>query len=180
MNVGIVCGYDLDSDLFGYVTRLAPHIEREQLDALILTGGRSSPLRHDSEAAVMRQALSLLLPGLPLLIEEEAMTTLDNLILGGALAASLGTVQRFVIFCDNVHRVKVRVLSRILLRARRVIAVPRAVPLWVRAIEPISIVCEAVGVYVTRVRRMIRALAMRVKGVSDPPTTPRSVPRAAA
>ena len=183
MNVGIVCGYDLDSELLGYVARLAPHIEREKLDVVILSGGRTSPHRPDSEAEVMRDALSALLRGVPMILEEEAMTTLDNLTFGREVARSLGTIDRYVVFCDNVHRIKVRVLARMLLRARRVISVPRRTPLWVKAIEPASVVCEAIGVFVPRVRMLIRALAMRVKGVSGPPAargTRRSAPRAAA
>jgi hypothetical protein len=42
-SVGIVCGYDLNDDLPGYVRSVAPLIARENLDFVILSGGRTSP-----------------------------------------------------------------------------------------------------------------------------------------
>ena len=56
-SVGIVCGYDLNDGLPDYVKSVAPLIERENLDFVILSGGRTSPRSHHSEAWVMAEHL---------------------------------------------------------------------------------------------------------------------------
>src|SRR5260370_31066853 len=79
-SVGIVCGYDLNDDLPRYVRSVAPLIAREKLDFVILSGGRTSPRSSHSEAWVMAGHLRDILPAPTLLLEENSMTTLENLI----------------------------------------------------------------------------------------------------
>ena len=111
-SVGIVCGYDLNDGLHDYVKSVAPLIERENLDFVILSGGRTSPRSHHSEAWVMAGYLRKMLAGAELVLEEHAMTTLENLIFARGLAEHhAGVVARFVVFCDRVHRRKVAALA---------------------------------------------------------------------
>src|SRR5258706_11745026 len=100
--VGIVCGYDLNDDLQGYVRSVAPLIARENLDFVILSGGRTSPRSRHSEAWVMAGHLRDIVPAPTLVLEEHAMTTLENLIFSRGLAEHAGGVVRgFVGACDG-------------------------------------------------------------------------------
>ncbi|MGA8810169.1 MAG: ElyC/SanA/YdcF family protein, partial [Thermoanaerobaculia bacterium] len=100
-SVGIVCGYDLNDGLPDYVKSVAPLIARENLDFVILSGGRTSPRSHHSEAWVMAGHLRKILASPELVLEEHAMTTLENLIFARGLAEHhAGVVARFVVFCD--------------------------------------------------------------------------------
>src|SRR6266576_3071432 len=69
-SVGIVCGYDLNDDLPGYVRSVAPLIARENLDFVILSGGRTSPRSDHSEAWVMAGHLREMLPAPTFVLEE--------------------------------------------------------------------------------------------------------------
>src|SRR5438270_226381 len=121
-SVGIVCGYDLNDGLRDYVESVAPLIERENLDFVILSGGRTSPQSHHSEAWVMAAHLRESLPTRELVLEEHAMTTLENLIFARGLAEHhAGVVARFVVFCDRLHRRKVAALPKLILDARAVV-----------------------------------------------------------
>jgi hypothetical protein len=177
-SVGIVCGYDLDDDLGGYVRSVAPLIAREKLDVVILSGGRTSPRSHHSEAWVMAQQLSGLIAAPPLVLEEHAMTTLENLIFARGLAEQHADdeVERFVVFCDAIHRRKVTTLSRLILGARTAVrAVEHQVALRVRLFEPLSHIVETVVALAPRLRKYLRAAAMRIKGVTgEPPRAARA------
>lgn len=167
-SIGIVCGYDLHADLDGYVSSVAHRLKREGLDALIVSGGRTSPVSHHSEAWVMASALRLQFPSLPIILEERAMTTLDNLTFSSEVAlARFGTIDRFVIFCDVAHQWKVRVLARMVLTVRSSIrALPRTVPLRIRLFEPVSLICEALGALSPALQKVVRAGAVLMKGLS--------------
>jgi uncharacterized SAM-binding protein YcdF (DUF218 family) len=173
-SVGIVCGYDLNDDLRGYVRSVAPLIARENLDFVILSGGRTSPRSNHSEAWVMAEHLREILPAPQLVLEEHAMTTLENLIFARGLAEHhAGIVTRFVVFCDRVHRRKVAALAKLILGARAIVhCVDRNVAVAVRIFEPLSHVIESVVARVPRLRKYLRAAAVRIKGVSG--TAPRS------
>jgi len=170
-SVGIVCGYDLNDDLHGYVRSVAPLIARENLDFVILSGGRTSPRSHHSEAWVMAGHLREILPMPELVLEEHAMTTLENLIFARGLAEHhAGVVARFVVFCDRVHRRKVATLARLILGARAIVqCVDRDVARRVRLFEPLSHFIEAVVAHFPRSRKYLRAAAIRIKGVSGTP-----------
>lgn len=170
-SVGIVCGYDLNDDLHGYVRSVAPLIARENLDFVILSGGRTSPRSHHSEAWVMAGHLRGILPLPQLILEEHAMTTLENLIFARGLAEyHAGVVARFVVFCDRVHRRKVAALAKLILGARAIVhCVDRNVTRRVRLFEPVSHLIEAVVARVPRLRKYLRAFAIRMKGVSGNP-----------
>src|SRR5437016_5684188 len=144
-SVGIVCGYELDGDLDRYVDAVRPLIALERVDWLVLSGGRTSPGSFSSEAWVMAGALGEIVPRERLLLEEHAMTTLENLLFGRGLAEDrCGPVDRFVVFCDRVHRRKVATLARLILgRATTVHCVARCVSLPVRLFEPLSHLIEA-------------------------------------
>src|SRR5437763_2395730 len=168
-SVGIVCGYDLNDDLHDYVKSVAPLIERENLDFVILSGGRTSPLSHHSEAWVMAAHLREILPNPELVLEEHAMTTLENLIFARGLAEHhAGVVARFVGFCDRVHRRKVAALSRLILGARTIVhCVDHDVAMRVRLFEPVSHVIEAAVARAPWLRKYLRAAAIRLKGVHE-------------
>jgi hypothetical protein len=166
-SVGIVCGYDLNDDLPGYVRSVAPLIARENLDFVILSGGRTSPRSDHSEAWVMAGHLREMLTTPMIVLEEHAMTTLENLIFARGLAEHhAGVVARFVVFCDRVHRRKVAALSRLILGARAIVhCVDRDVSLRVRLFEPLSHLIEGAVARAPRLRKYLRAAAIRIKGV---------------
>lgn len=163
--VAIVCGYDLDSDLREYVERVTEKIHGERLDAVVLSGGRTHPRFTDSEAAAMAEHLA---PHHCVLLDHEAMTTLDNIVFGRVLAErTFPRVKRWVVCCDIAHAVKVWLLARIVLRGRiamRVVHRPVPLHIWVR--EPFSILIEVSGALIPWLRPLIRATAARMKGVS--------------
>jgi uncharacterized SAM-binding protein YcdF (DUF218 family) len=171
MNVGIVCGYDLNADLAGYVSSIAPLIKAERLDLLIVSGGRTSRDHHSSEAWVISQGLANILPPDRVLLEEDAMTTLENLVFARGLAEEYGElVERFTVFCDRVHHRKVRTLARLILGAKTMVhSVERAVPLKIRLFEPVSHLLETVAALVPSLRKYLRAGAIRIKGITGAP-----------
>ena len=177
--VAIVCGYDLRTDLRDYVRRVAGVLDEEQCDALVLSGGRTSPTIDDSEAQAMTRALAEHLVGPHIVLEERAMTTLDNIVYARELAEQLFPVREYIVTCDRVHAAKVFALSAILLRRRfRVRSVARRVPLKVTLFEPVSLVVEVIAAIVPIFRTPLRRAAMKLKGLDA--QSPRSVPRAAA
>ena len=167
-SVGIVCGYDLDDGLPGYVTSVAPLIVRENLDFVILSGGRTSPQSHHSEAWVMARHLRELVPLQDVVLEEHAMTTLENLIFARGLAEQrCGVAVHFVVFCDHVHQRKVATLARLILGARTIVlAVDHDVAPRVRLFEPVSHFIETVVAVMPRLRKYLRAVAILMIGVS--------------
>src|SRR5438105_2082640 len=80
VTIAIVCGYDLDSDLGAYVGRVAERLEGIHLDAIVLSGGRTHPKIDSSEAREMSRHLAELRPHGKVLLDHEAMNTLDNLV----------------------------------------------------------------------------------------------------
>jgi uncharacterized SAM-binding protein YcdF (DUF218 family) len=170
-SVGIVCGYDLNDGLHDYVKSVAPLIARENLDFVILSGGRTSPRSHHSEAWVMAAHLREILPSPELVLEEHAMTTLENLIFARGLAEHhAGVVARFVVFCDRVHQRKVAALAKLILGARAIVhCVDHDVTRRVRFFEPVSHLIESVVARFPRLRKYLRAAAIRIKGVSGTP-----------
>ena len=115
-----------------------------------------------------------------MLLDEAAMTTLDNLVHSRELAERrFGAVGGFLVCCDRAHHMKVTVLSRLVLRAPSVVmSVERPVHWVVGAIEPFSIVLESVGAMLPPLRRMLSRGAATIKRVRG--TVSRSVPREAA
>lgn len=177
--IGIVCGYDDQPSLRAYIERLAPEIAAIRPSFLVLTGGRTSPAFPDSEALVMSRLVQEFCPGQPYVLEEAAMSTIENVINAKELAErTFGRVDRWVIFCGQTHRRKVVALARLILgHGVRVIAVPRNVPLMVRLLEPPSLVIESMAALVPPLRRWVHAGAMLWRGVNRPR---RSTPPAAA
>ncbi|HEY3053796.1 MAG TPA: ElyC/SanA/YdcF family protein [Thermoanaerobaculia bacterium] len=159
--VAIVCGYDIHSDLRDYVRRFVPFLSR--CDLVILSGGCTSSVSEESEA----QALSVLVDHPNVILEEQSMTTLDNILFSRLMAEERGVVTHYVVICDRVHSAKVLVLSAILLRVHFTVrAVRRRVPLRVMLFEPISIVAEAFAAVFPVFRSALRRAAMRLKGVT--------------
>lgn len=165
-SIGIVCGYDRFDDLHEYVEQVAELIA--EVDAVILTGGFTSPESWHSEAWLMAAVLARVMPRQRILIEEQAMTTLDNLVFAKSLAHRIfGRVREWRVYCDAAHRLKVAVLSRIVLgRQAQVFAVDREVEWHIRLVEPLSVVFESVCAHVPGLQRTLSAFAARIKGVS--------------
>jgi hypothetical protein len=162
ITAAIVCGYDIHSDLRDYVHRFAPHLS--PCGVVILSGGCTSSLSDESEA----HALSTFVDHPHVILEEESMTTLDNIVFSRRIAGQFGNVTHYVVICDRVHSAKVLVLCAILLRVRFTVrAVRRKVPLRVMLFEPISIVAEAVAAVFPLFRSTLRRAAMRLKGVRE-------------
>lgn len=115
--------------------------------------------------------LRKLLAGAELVLEEHAMTTLENLIFARGLAEHhAGVVARFVVFCDRVHRRKVAALAKLILGARAIVhSVDHDVAHRVRLFEPVSHLIEAVVAHFPPLRKYLRAAAIRMKGVSGTP-----------
>ena len=173
--IAIVCGYDLHSDLAEYVRNVVPVIEAERCDAIVLSGGYTSPSHDHSEAEAMTRAIKEHLPDAVVILEERAMTTLDNIVYGSEVAEKLFPARRYVVICDRVHALKVIVLGAIVLRVRfNVRAVRRKVPLKVVVFEPFSIIAEAIAAVIPPLRGPLRRAAMRLKGVSEPSPVPSS------
>ncbi|MGZ4809390.1 MAG: YdcF family protein [Thermoanaerobaculia bacterium] len=176
-SIGIVCGYDRFEDLHLYVEHVVQLITADPVDAVILTGGFTSPSSWHSEAWLMASVLSRLLPRQRVLIEEQAMTTLDNLVFAKSLAHRIfGRIPIWKVYCDAAHRMKVGVLSRIILgKHAQVFAVEREVELHIRLVEPFSVVLESICAHVPGFQRMLSAFSARMKGVSG--TSRRSILR---
>jgi hypothetical protein len=96
------------------------------------------------------------------------MNTLDNVVYARDLInLTFYEARDFVICCDVAHVLKAWILARLLLPGRiRMLAVPRAVPLFIWLREPFSIVVETLGALVPRVRPWLSRAAARMKGVT--------------
>src|SRR5438045_8783057 len=118
--IGIVCGYDRYADLHEYSERVAAELARDPFDAIIVTGGFTNPNSKQSEAELMSAVVSRHMPHALVVLEERAMTTLDNLVFGKAIAEDLfERIDRFVVFCDGAHRFKVPILTRLVIGVAR-------------------------------------------------------------
>lgn len=179
--VGLVCGYDLNGDLAAYVEGVARELSRAHCDVVIFSGGQTSPVTWHSEAWTIADGVRRVLPALEIVLEERAMTTLDNLVFARQIAHSsfAGQSLEYVVFCDSAHVRKVRILSRMILgRAVAVIALQRDVSLRIRLFEPVSTVLEMIGMLSPRLQRAVRSGAVLLKGLDAEQR--RSVLRAAA
>lgn len=178
--IGIVCGYDRYADLDQYTERVAAELAAESFDAIIVTGGFTNPRSRRSEAQLMSDVVSRFMPHALVVLEERAMTSLDNLVFGKEVAEKLfGEIDAFVVFCDTAHRPKLRVLAGIVLGARASVrGVPRAVPLLTRALEPLSIIVESTAALVPPLRRFVSAGAALTKGLPFSASPRRSTPQA--
>jgi len=167
-SVGVVCGYDRFEDLHEYVERVTELITASPVDVVIFTGGFTSPDSWHSEAWLMAATFSRLVPKIRVLIEEQAMTTLDNLVFARKLGHQiLGRIGEWKVYCDGAHRVKVSVLSRIILgKHAKVFAVDRDVEWHIRLIEPFSVVFESICAHVPGLQRLLSVFAARMKGVT--------------
>lgn len=169
--VAIVCGYDRFADLHLYAEQVASEIASARVDRVIVTGGFTSRDSYHSEAWVMAQVLAAKLPQAVVLLEEWAMTTVDNLVFSRAIAIERFAAESFLVFCDHAHRVKAAVLTRIILGANaRVRSIPRIVSWATLVLEPVSIVCESVCAVAPPLRKALSRLAAWSKGVAAEPT----------
>jgi len=161
----IVCGYDLDTDLRAYVGDVLRAIAHLPGDLVILTGGRTSPHTTTSEARVMSDAFAELAPGRDVLLDEEALNSLENLLHGKKLAEeSARLIDRYVVVGDTAHRRKLSILARLVLgRSASVIAVRRPTSLLTHLFEPISILFESIAAVIPALRRVVRSGAVLFK-----------------
>jgi hypothetical protein len=163
----IVCGYDLDTDLRSYVADVIRATRTEDPELLILTGGRTSPLSNDSEAAAMSRAFAELQPEREVLLEEESLNSLENLLHAKKLVeANHSAIERYVVVGDTAHRRKLSILARLVIgRNASVIAVPRPTAFITHIFEPISTLLEAIAAMVPATRRIVRTGAMLFKAM---------------
>jgi hypothetical protein len=173
--VAIVCGYDLHSELSEYVRRLVPILEAARPDTIVLSGGRTSRHIDDSEANAMSVALAGHLSHPNVILEESAMTTLDNIVFARSIARS-NDVSRYVVICDRVHAAKVTLLSALLLRRNfRVHTVSRKMPLKIALFEPVSLIAEGFAAVFPMFRSTLRRSTMVLKRITG--LSPRSAPQ---
>ena len=169
--VAIVCGYDRFSDLHLYAEQVASEIASARVDRIIVTGGFTSRDSYHSEAWVMARVLAVKLPHAVVVLEEWAMTTVDNLVFSRAIAIEKFAAGSFLVFCDQAHRLKAAVLTRIILGVDATVrTIPRTVPWRTLALEPLSIVCEAVCAVAPPLRKLLSRVAAWSKGVAATPT----------
>jgi hypothetical protein len=169
--VAIVCGYDRFSDLHLYAEQVASEIASARVDRVIVTGGFTSRDSYHSEAWIMASVLAVKLPNAVVILEEWAMTTVDNLVFSRNLAAEKFAAASYVVFCDHAHRFKAAVLTRIILGANATVrSIPRAVSWMTLAFEPVSIVCESVCAVTPPLRKLLSRVAAWSKGVEASPT----------
>jgi hypothetical protein len=169
--VAIVCGYDRFTDLHLYAEQVASEIAAARVDRIIVTGGFTSRDSFHSEAWIMASVLTVRLPHAVIVLEEWAMTTVDNLVFSRTLAVENFAAQSFVVFCDHAHRAKASVLTRIILGANATVrSIPRAVSWMTLALEPLSIVCESLCAVAPPLRKLLSRLAAWSKGVAAAPT----------
>ena len=160
-SIAILCGYrELDS-LRDYVSRIAPHLHDEAPAFAILTGGITSAATQVSEAAVMAETLSMVCPAQPFVLDEDAITTLDNLVNAKSIAErTFGRVARWTVFCDTAHRLKVAALTRLILGAGAVVRhVPRPVRFYTHVLEPPTLAIEACAAILPPLRPIVREVA---------------------
>jgi hypothetical protein len=169
VTIAIVCGYDLDSDLGGYVERVVHRLAGIHLDAIVLAGGHTSTKIDSSEAREMSRHLAGLRPHGTVLLEDESMNTLDNIVFARELVKrSVGAVDRYLVCCDVAHVLKAGILARLVLRGRvHMLAVQRHVPLHVWLREPLSILLETLGAVIPPLRPLLSRGAARLKGVDS-------------
>lgn len=166
-SIAIVCGYDRFHDLHLYAEKVASEIAAARVERIIVTGGFTSRDSYHSEAWVMASVLAVKLPHAVVLLEEWAMTTVDNLVFSRAIAVEKFAAGSFVVFCDHAHRFKAAVLTRIILGANATVrSIPRTVSWMTHAFEPVSIVCEAVCAVAPPLRKLLSRVAAWSKGVS--------------
>ena len=167
-HVAIICGYDRFSDLHQYAADVAAQLAGERVDAVVVRRLHVSKLGHLGSGADGARSRRII-PDLVVVLEERAMTTLDNLVFGRGLAEHLfGRITRFVVFCDVAHHMKVAVLSRIILGVDATVrAVHRVVPWFTYAFEPVWIVVESTAALVRPLRSPLSRLAALSKGLSD-------------
>ena len=167
--IGIVCGYDLNEDLADYVEGVAAELNAEHCDTVIFSGGQTSPETWHSEAWTIAEGIRARVPHLEVILEECAMTTLDNLLFAHAIARQhFASVEGYVVFCDAAHELKVRLLSRLILGRETIIcALQRKVPVHIRLFEPLSLAFELLAAVSPNLRHMLRTLAVFMKGLSE-------------
>jgi hypothetical protein len=148
---------------------VACRLDGVHLDAIVLSGGRTSPKIDSSEAREMSRHLAELRPHGTVLLDHQAMNTLDNIVFARELVErSIGAVDQFLVCCDIAHVVKAAILARLVLRAQiRMLAVPRRVPLHVWLREPFSIVLETLGAVIPALRPLLSNSSARLKGVTS-------------
>jgi hypothetical protein len=123
----------------------------------------------------MAQVLAAKLPHAVVVLEEWAMTTVDNLVFSRAIALEKFAAKSFVVFCDQAHRAKAAVLTRIILGANATVrSIPRGVSWKILAFEPLSIVFESVCAVTPPLRKLLSRFAAWSKGVKPRLTTPDS------
>ncbi|KKT74043.1 MAG: hypothetical protein UW71_C0037G0007 [Parcubacteria group bacterium GW2011_GWB1_44_7] len=116
----VVFGYGchLTESMRRYLDRVVSFVERNNVVAIIVTGGytnrKSAP--GISEAGMMAAYLKKQGVTVPILLEKMAVTTNENLR-GVARIANERRLsdRRVVVFCDNARGLKVKILARLIL-----------------------------------------------------------------
>ncbi len=117
MKIAIVCGYGLvlDANLSEYLEAVVNFVKTQQIDNLILSGGYTSKKLNFSEAKVMLDFIKTRKLDLPIILEEESLTTLHNLLFSKKIIGKFEKkIEKIYIFCDEVRYPKIYILSKII------------------------------------------------------------------
>ncbi len=118
--IAIVCGYGntLNENIKNYINSVVDYVTQEHLSTLILSGGYTCN-DQISEAKLMAQLISDRTDQVNLVLEEEAMTTVHNLLYANKILVNwTEPVEELYIFCDRVKYTKVYWLSRLIFSDR--------------------------------------------------------------
>jgi len=160
MKVGIVCGYGniLDENLKQYVRGVITSALEQNLSAIILTGGCTFKRSTVSEAKLMFEMISEQNTNLQILLEENALTTLHNLLYSKQIiAASNLDIEALYIFCDHARSIKIYLLSKILFNDKivRLIKIGRSENPLIYLMQIPSTFVQCLGVFFPNMEKKI-------------------------
>lgn len=149
--LGIVCGYGnfLDKNIQNYVNSIVEFTTHNQIYNLILSGGSTFKSSNVSEANLMSTLVREQSSNFNLILEENALTTLHNLLYSAKLIEQLNlSPETLYIFCDDIRFTKVKLLSKIIFRGKsvKVIKFGREEPNWVYIMQIPSTIFQIAGV----------------------------------
>jgi hypothetical protein len=170
VHVALVCGYGTTADvsLRAFVARVARRLAELNADVIVLSGGRTG-VSPETEARLLRSLLGSSVGAADVLLEERALTTLDNLAFARDLLLPYVVHERahvrLTVFCDRIRQWKVRALARRLFDSARwvvrVVGIERATTLRDVLFQVPSFVIELMATGVPALADYLRHRALR-------------------
>jgi hypothetical protein len=119
MKAAIVCGYGsiVDHNLLAYMDSIADKVVELEINLLVLSGGCTFTSSKISEARLMASLLNQRKVQVDVLLEEQALTTLHNLIYAKQVLSEIcKKPETIYIFCDQVRFFKICLLTQIVMK----------------------------------------------------------------